>query len=122
PLGERATRANHPVEPPQLLVAPGVVRGERVAVVIVRLGAAQALASRVGQRVDCVLEPLLGEPLGLAGPGAETGAPEEALGLRLAERSTVNRRHRLVIGGPSDGLNRPFGVKSARARARTRLP
>ena len=51
-----------------------------------------------------------GEPLGLTGARAETGAPEEALGLRLAERSTVNRRHSLVIGGASDGLNRPFGL------------
>ena len=48
PLGEGLGRAHHPVEPPELVVAPDVVGRERMAVVVVRLRAAQALAAGVG--------------------------------------------------------------------------
>src|SRR5438105_3438790 len=109
PLGKRAARPDHPVEPPELVVAPGVVRRERAAVVVVRLGAAQALAPWVRQGVDGVLEAVLGQALGLTGAWAETGAPKEALGLRLAEPSAVDGRHRPCIGLGAAGLNRLFG-------------
>jgi hypothetical protein len=43
--------------------------------------------------MDRALEPELREALGLAGAGAEAGAPKQALGLRLAEMATVDGRH-----------------------------
>jgi hypothetical protein len=48
--------------------------------------------------VHCAVEPEPRESLGLAGARAEAGTPEEALGLRLSERTTVNGRHAPVIG------------------------
>src|SRR5207247_1838912 len=65
------------------------------------------------QRVDGAVEPELGQALGLTRARAEAGAPEEALGLRLAERSTVNGRHPAIIGGESDGPLCPFGLELA---------
>ena len=91
PLSERPARAHHPVEPPELVVAPGVVRGERMAVVVVRLRAPEALAARVGQLVDGAFEPQLRELLGLTRARAEAGAPKEPLGLRLAEAPSIHR-------------------------------
>jgi hypothetical protein len=76
-----------------------------MAVVVVRLRAAQPLAARIGQRVDGSVEPELRELLGLSGTRAETGTPKEALGLRLAELSAVNGRHRCGIGAAARGLN-----------------
>jgi hypothetical protein len=43
--------------------------------------------------MDGTLEPEPRQPLGLAGAGPETGTPEQALGLRLAEVATVDGRH-----------------------------
>src|SRR5512133_1861818 len=77
------------------------------------------------------LEPELRQPLGLAGAGAEAGTPEQALGLRLAERTTVDGRHpTFSIGakapnplspGPVRGLGvdwaAPFGGRVAFAQA-----
>ena len=76
-----------------------------MAVVVVRFRAAQPLATWMGQRVDGSVEPELGELLGLSGARAETGAPKEALGLRLAEPSAVNGRHRGDIGAAARRLN-----------------
>ena len=91
PLDERAGRPHHPVEPPEVVVAPGVARSEPAALVVARLGADELLATRPGERVDGVLEPELRQRLGLAGPRAEAGAPEQALGLRAPERSLSRR-------------------------------
>jgi hypothetical protein len=50
--------------------------------------------------VHRALEPELRQPLGLAGAGAEPGSPEQALGLLLAEGTTVDGRHlTFSIGG-----------------------
>ena len=89
-LGEWAARADHPVEPPELVVAPGVVRGEPVAVVVVRPRAVEPLAAGVRQLVDGALESELRELLGLTLARAETGTPKEPLGLRLAEAPSVH--------------------------------
>jgi hypothetical protein len=58
--------------------------------VVVRLRAPQALAARVGQRVDGAVQPELREPLGLTWTWAEAGTPKEPLGLRLAEAPSVH--------------------------------
>ena len=62
---------------------PALVGGRRRPVERVR--------RRPRQRVNRVLEPELRQRLGLAGPGAEAGAPEQTLGLLLAERAPVFR-------------------------------
>jgi len=118
PLGEGLRRPHHPVEPPELVVAPGVERGERVAVVVVRLRPAQALPAGVRQRMDGAVEPELRKALGFARARSEARAPEQALGLRLAERSTVNRRHPAIIGGEGDGPLMPVRVRARAARRR----
>ncbi len=63
--------------------------------VVVRLRPDEPLEARVDQRVDGAGEPLLREGLGLAFARPEAGAPEQALGLRLAEGASVDgqRRH-----------------------------
>jgi hypothetical protein len=98
-LDERAARPHHPVEPPELVMAPRVVRGERAAAIVVRLRAPEALEARVGQRVDGGVEASLGEPLGFTGTRAETRTPKEPLGLRLAEAPVIHgKRHSVSIG------------------------
>ena len=90
PLDQRPVRPNHPVEPPELIVAPGVVRGERVSVVVVRPRAPEPLVARVRQLVDRALETELRELLGFTLPRAEAGTPKEPLGLRLAKAPSVH--------------------------------
>ena len=91
PLDQRPVRPDHPVEPPELIVAPGVVRGERVSVVVVRPRAPEALVARVRQLVDRALETELRELLGFTLPRAEAGPPKEPFGLRFAELPSVHR-------------------------------
>ena len=58
-------------------------------------GPDELLVARVDERVHRAVEPELRERLGLALARAEAGTPEQALGLRLSERTTVDgeRRH-----------------------------
>jgi hypothetical protein len=98
-LVQRLRRPDHAVEPPQLVVAPAVEGREGAAVAVVRPRALQPVAAGPRERVHGTLEPEPGQPLGLAAARAEAGAPEEALGLRLAERSAVNGRHRAACIG-----------------------
>ena len=84
-LDERPVRAHHAVEPPEVVVAPRVVRRERAVVVVRGRGADEALARRAGQRADGAVEAELREALGLAWARPEAGAPEQPLGLRGPE-------------------------------------
>ena len=90
PLDERARGADHPVEPPEVVVAPGVVGRERAALVVVRRRADErsraAAASASGRRRRARAR----ERRRLALPGPEAGTPEQALG--LPRRSGLYRR------------------------------
>jgi hypothetical protein len=71
------------------------------------LRALQPLAARMRQRAHGAVEAQARELLGLSGAWAETGTPEQALGLRLAEGPAVNgRRHLFVIGAIAPGVER----------------
>ena len=91
PLHELLVGAHHAIEPPEVVVAPGVERGDRVLVVVDGSRPDEALALRVRQRSDGAVEPLPGELLGLTGARAETVAPEQPLGLNRPEAAPVDR-------------------------------
>ncbi len=113
PLGQRAPRPDHPVEPPELVVAPGVVRGERAPVVVVGLRALEPLAAGVRQVVDGAVEAHPREPLRLTRTRAETGTPKQPFGLRLAKVSSVHGGgHAFALSaGSFRGLN-PVRVRT----------
>ena len=72
PLDQRLVGADHPVEPPEVVVAPDVGGGERVAVFVGRRRAAEdGGAARPGQRLDRADQAQRGELRRLAGAGAE---------------------------------------------------
>ena len=125
-LDERAVRANHAVEPPEVVVAPRVDRRDRVAVVVDGLRPDQAVARRMGQRVDGAVEALLREPLLLSRARAETGTPEQPFGLFRAEVASVDGnsacgRHRAVplsaIGASRRLPEPPDGARSSSANS-----
>ena len=99
PLDERPPRPHHPVEPPEVVVPVGVGGGERPALLVVGRRADPALARWVSERADRAVQPEPGEARRFAAAGAETGAPEEPLGLRRAKRACVtgNRRHQVLL-------------------------
>ena len=106
-LHERRLRADHAVQPPAVVVTPGVARRERAAVLVVRPGALQALRMRVRQRVDGAVEPALGELLGLAGLGSEPRAPQQATGFVRAEMAAISRdagHARVIVGNTRSTL------------------
>jgi hypothetical protein len=90
-LGQRPVGAHHAVEPPDVVVAPGVAGRERAAVAVVRLRADEPLATGVGQRVDGSVEALLRKPLGFALTRPEAGAPQQPFGLLRPKRPLVDR-------------------------------
>ena len=90
PLDERSARAHHPVEPPEVVVAPGVGRRDRVPVVVLGRVPDEPLALRMGQQANGAVEAFLRERLGLARSRPETGTPEQALGLSRAEAASIN--------------------------------
>jgi hypothetical protein len=98
-LDERTARAHHAVEPPEVVVAPGVVRRQPVLVVVDRRGADEALAAGTGQRADGAVQALAREPLRLTRPRAEAGTPEQALGLCRAEVPSIDRKSFSGCGG-----------------------
>jgi hypothetical protein len=89
PLHERRLGADHAVQPPQDVMAPDVARREPAAVDPGRR-ALEPPRPRVGEGVHRLVEVELGQPLGLAGTGAEPGAPQQPLGLGTAERPAVD--------------------------------
>jgi hypothetical protein len=89
PLDQRRLGAHHPVQPPAVVVAPGVARRERAPLIVVGRRAGQPGGRRPRERRDGAVEPDLGEALGLAGPRPEAGAPEQPVGLLDAERAAI---------------------------------
>ena len=91
-LDERLVRAHHPVEPPQVVVAPGVLRGERVAVAVGRRQAGERRRARgPRQRRDRAVQPHGRQRLGVPGRRPEPGSPQQPLRLADAERAGVDR-------------------------------
>ena len=99
PLDELLVGADHAVEPPAVVLAPGVGGCERVAFVVGRRRAVQRRrAGRARERLHDRFERLAGERLGLPGRRAEARAPEQPPCLR--ER---DRRRRRAGGGALEG-------------------
>ena len=94
PLDQRPARAHHPVEPPEVVVPPRVEGRDRVPVAVLGRMPDEPLALRMGQRGDGAVEALLRELLGLARARAESGAPEEALGLSRPEAASIDGNFR----------------------------
>ena len=99
PLDERLIGADHPIEPPEQVVPPGVARRQRQSVVVVRCGSVQPrLALRAGQRQHRPAQSLAAQLRRFARGRAEAGAPEQALGLLGAEAAAVDgNRHCLSV-------------------------
>jgi hypothetical protein len=70
-------------------MAEGVGGRDRLGAVVDRRRPDEAFRWGMRERVDGPREPLLRQPLRLAAARPETGAPQQALGLRRAERPTV---------------------------------
>jgi hypothetical protein len=75
-----------------MVVAGGIEGGERPALRVCRLGPDEVLCTRPCQRADGASEALAGERGRLALPRPEACPPEQAFGLRRAERSAEDRR------------------------------
>ena len=90
PLDQLLVRAHHAIEPPEVVVPPGVARRERSAVAVGGRLAHEADARRVDQLVDRPRESLAGDGRRLARLRPEAGPPKQSLGLLLAERAVVH--------------------------------
>ena len=91
PLDQGVVGADHPVEPPEVVVAPGVGGGDRVAVAVDRRRPVEhGRALGAGQRVDRGLHPLLRQRLRLTGPRPEPGPVEQPGRLEAAEWPAVD--------------------------------
>src|SRR5262249_15786530 len=93
-------------EPPEVVVAPGVERCDRMAVVVDGLRADEAVAFRVRQRLDGPVESLPCKPIIITRAPPQTRAPEPALGLGGAEVAPVHgncgcARHWAIPHSPS---------------------
>ena len=84
-LDERPRRPHHSVEPPAVVVAPGVGGRQRVTLVVARRAADQPLGARVHELVHRALQPQRRQRLRLAPPRPEAGTPEQPLGLCFAK-------------------------------------
>ncbi len=89
-LDERARRAHHPVQPPCVVVAPGVVRRQRTSLLVGRRRTDELLGARTRQRLHGSVEAARRERLRLALPRAEAGTPEQPLSLSGAELPPVD--------------------------------
>ena len=99
PLDQRLRGAHHAVEPPEMVVAEGVLRRDPVSVHRRRLADEPVDPVRVDERVDCAVKALRRQRVLLAAARPEAGAPEESLGLRWPERPLVDaQRHESLIG------------------------
>ena len=120
-LGQRPVRAEHPVEPPQVVVSPRVGRRQRVAVLVVgRRAAEPLLPARPRERVDRAVEALPRKLLGLAGARAEPGPPQQALGLLGAEAAPVDATRPAPRAAPAPALA-PRAACGAGTRAPLRM-
>ena len=90
PLDERPVRPHHPVEPPEVVVAVGVLRGEPVPFVVARRGPGQADVGRMQEPVHGAVEPEPCDPPRLTPSRPESRAPQEPLGLGSAEAALVD--------------------------------
>ena len=90
-LDEGPRRSHHAVEPPDVVVAPRVVRRERAALLVFRRRADELLRPGMRQRMDGAVEPELRERVGLALARAEAGTPKQPLSLSGSERARVLR-------------------------------
>ena len=77
-----------------MVVPPRVEGRDRIPVAVLRRMPDEPLALRMSQRGDGAVEALPGELLGLAGARAESGAPEEALGLSRPEVASIDGNFR----------------------------
>src|SRR5215218_3535410 len=84
-LDQWTAAAHHAVEPPEVVVAPGVPRREPAALVVPRRRPSEPLPPRRRQRLDGTVQALLREGLGLAAARTETGTPKQAFGLLWPE-------------------------------------
>ncbi len=126
PLDERARGSHHPVEPPDVVVAPGVEGCERPALLVVRPVAHEMLAARMRQLVDGAFEPETSELLRFTGSRPEAGAPKQPLGLGGSERSAPDgdtghaRDHRqrsARTGSPIEGALKSHPTRDHRTPA-----
>ena len=93
PLGQRTARAHHAVEPPEVVVAELVER-EEAAAVDLRRPADEVVGAGREELRDGAVEAPRGERAVLAGPRAESRAPEESLGLCGTKGTRVDgQRH-----------------------------
>ena len=90
PLDEWPARPDHAVEPPEVVVAPGVDRRDAMLVVVDRSRPDESLALRARQRADGAVQALPRELLSLTRSRAESGAPKEPLGLDGPEAASVD--------------------------------
>ena len=91
PLVQRAARAHHLVEPPQVIVAPLVGGREGTALIVARLRAGESLGAGRDQRGHSAGDAEPRQGLGLPGSRPEPGTPQEPLGLLDAEAAVVDR-------------------------------
>ena len=90
PLDQRLIGADHPVEPPEQIVAPRIGGRQGQAVIAMRLRALETrLAVRAGQRVNGPAQALARELRRLAGRRPEAGTPKQALGLLGTEAASI---------------------------------
>ena len=86
-LGQGAVRADHPVEPPQMVVSPSVGRRERLPVLVVGRRATEPLRMAwPGERLDRALQPLL-RAASAPRPGADRTRPATAAARPARARS-----------------------------------
>src|SRR5215211_970951 len=89
-LDQWTAAAHHAVEPPEVVVAPGVPRREPAALVVPRRRPSEPLPPRRRQRLDGTVQALLREGLGLAAARTETGTPKQAFGLLWPEFAPID--------------------------------
>ena len=120
PLDKRPRGSHHLVEPPDMVVAPGVERCERTALVVVRPGTDEVLLAGMRQLVDGAFEPETSKRARLTGPRAEAGAPKQTLRFRNAELPVPHGDtwHKKGIGTRSDASDPRTRVPRTRTPAR----
>ena len=113
PLHELVARADHAVEPVEVVAVPGVQRRQRLAV-DGRLGTRHRRgAGRAGEREDRGVEAHRDQPVDVTRARAEAGAPQQPLGLARARRRRRRRRSGSV-SRPLGGRRRRDGGRGAR--------
>ena len=102
PLDQLLIGADHAVQPPAVIFAPGVGRIERFARFIDGFGAGERRRSRgTGEAEHHLLQGLAHERLGLSGSRSKTRAPQQSVRLLESDRRGAQRGRR--YGGRSRG-------------------